>query len=77
MKLTKSTSDVELTTQVQIVKRYKATKGHMLPLFYKGSIIHIGTLESVEIDESLLEYEPRHQFEKALRDKHIVVEGAE
>ena len=58
------------------VRFYRATKGHVLPLSYKGSIIHIGTNEAVEIDVEALDYEPREQFEKALRENQIVVEGA-
>lgn len=57
------------------VRFYRATAGHILPLSYKGSIIHIGTSEAVEIDVEALAYEPRIQFERALADKQIVVEG--
>lgn len=76
MKQVKTTSE-HLASEVTHPRRFKATAGHMLPLFYKGSIIHIGTTECVEIDESQLEYEPRLQFDRALREKHIVAEGAE
>lgn len=58
------------------VRFYRATAGHVLPISYKGSIIHIGTNEAVEIDVEALAYEPRIQFEKALADKQIVIEGA-
>jgi hypothetical protein len=66
---------VESAVTPHPVLRYRATKGHTLPISYKGSIIHIGTTEAVEIDVEALAYEPRIQFMKALRDKQIFVEG--
>lgn len=62
-------------TPKSTVRKLKAAPGHILPLFYKGSIIRIGELELVEIDWSLLDYEPKHQLEKAIAQKNIIEIG--
>lgn len=60
----------QILKAVESPKKYVATEGHMLPIHYKGSIILIGE-SPVEIDLSLLAYEPKIQFEQALKLKHI------
>lgn len=57
-------------------KMYKAAPGIKLPLYYKGSIIRIGE-EPVEIDIEALGYEPKIQFQKAIKDKQIIETGVE
>lgn len=64
---------VKKTSQV---KQIKAADGHVLPVFYKGSIIHIDDKATVEIDFGLLKYEPKIQLEQALKDKIIFELGA-
>lgn len=48
-----------------------AAEGKMLPLFYDGSIIFIGT-DVVEIDVAKLKFEPKAQLEKAIADGDVV-----
>jgi hypothetical protein len=56
-------------------KKFSATAGHTLPIFYKGSIIKIVESEAVEIEIKLLGYESKAQFLKALDDKQIYEVG--
>jgi hypothetical protein len=58
------------------IKKVKAQKGQMLPIFYNGSIINIGDQDWVEIDIEALGYEPKIQFQKALAQKNIFEMGA-
>jgi hypothetical protein len=62
-------------TSKSSVRILKAAAGHILPVFYKGSIIRIGETEAVEIDWNLLEFESKHQLEKALAQKNIIEIG--
>lgn len=49
----------------------KALPGKMLPLNYKGSIIGIGEDKAVEIDRSLLNYQSRAIFDRAIKENDI------
>lgn len=61
--------------KISTVKLVKASPGHVLPIFYKGSIIRIGETDAVEIDLDLLQYEPKHQLTRALALKNIIEIG--
>lgn len=58
------------------VKRVKASEGHCLPIFYKGSIIRIDDSSTFEIETESLGLEAKNQFFKALSDKQIIEIGA-
>ena len=60
---------------VKQTKKYKAIAGHVLPIYYQGSIIRIVESEETPIDIDALEYEPRIQFDKALAKKIIIETG--
>jgi len=60
--------------QISSLKKFKAEKGFILPIFYNNSIIRIGE-EPVEIDMSLLKYESEIQLKRALDKKHILEIG--
>lgn len=56
-------------------KKYKTAEGlAALPIYYKGAIIWIRH-EPVEIDFEALGYEPKIQFQEALKLKHIIEIG--
>ena len=57
------------------IKKYIAESGKLFPIFYKGSIIHIGDKVAIEIDENSLMYEPKLQFQEALKLKQITEAG--
>jgi hypothetical protein len=57
------------------IKHFKAAKGLVLPIFYKGSIIMIVDTKSTEIDLSILSYEGKSQLKQALHDKFIFETG--
>ena len=66
----------EVTKKSGSVKFVKATPGHCLPLFYKGSIIRIEENNIFEIDTEALGLEAKSQFFKALDEKQITEIGA-
>jgi len=53
------------------MKKYKACAGYVLPVFYKGRIIHISDKSKLDVDESSLDYESLHIFKNAIKDKQI------
>jgi len=59
------------------IKKVKTIPGHVLPLFYNGSIIHIDEYSVFEIEVGYLKYEPLLQFEKALKEKILIEVGAD
>lgn len=70
-------SEVEdLNKKSSTIKQVQATPGHVLPIFYKGSIIRIDETSSFEIDTTAFTYEASVQFFKALNDKQIFEIGA-
>jgi hypothetical protein len=62
-------------SQDKQIKKVKANKGFILPIFYINSIIHIDENSEFEIDVNVLRYEAKIQFDNAIKDKHIIVLG--
>ncbi len=58
-------------TKSKELKKYRACKGCVLPIFYDGKIIHVSSKSKQEIDLALLDHESKHIFKTAIKDKQI------